>query len=179
MDREAPEKTLNLLRSLVEREFPGSTIDFEPPFGIQNALGFGIEHNGSLTLVWTDISQDSWWLMVDGCVAPGLPNIDLPLGWVNEKNRGLLLGKYYCRINHEQRRAVIFREFNLPGPLIEMFVNEATERDSSYLNWVISCISALVQVSAQDGEELFRTHGGARFQATKEHLEFLYLMLGG
>jgi hypothetical protein len=179
-DRAHIESRLKLLRASIERDSPDSTIEFEAFPEIENHIGFGIAVNGALTLVWVDLTVDPWWLMVDGCIAPGLDNLDVPLNWVNTRNADALFGKYFCRINQEQGRAAIFYEFNLPGSMIENAAHYALNRGEQFLlNYVTSGIWTVANASAREGDELLAAHGGVRFEATTEHLTFLSMMLTG
>ena len=115
------------MRAAVERELPGSIVGFEPFPGVDSQAGFGVAYAGGLTLAWTDLTADPWWLVVDGCLAPGLTNLDVPLEWVNDKNAVALLGKYFCRINRERGVAAIFYEFTVPGYILGNWIGRWTD----------------------------------------------------
>ncbi len=180
VDRAYAENRLGALRVAVERDLPGSIVEFEPFPGVDSQVGFGVAYAGGLTLAWTDLTADPWWLMVDGCVAPGLANLDVPLGWVNEKNTKALFGKYFCHMNREQGRAGIFYEFSLPGYILEKATDDALNKGEPFmLNWVAVGVMTVAQTTAREGEALHNAHGGARFEATTEHLTYLSMMLMG
>jgi hypothetical protein len=179
-NQEARQRIIALLRSLVEQELPGSTIDFNNPLGREDTDGFGVAFGDTLTLVWTAITDQTWWLMISGCVAPGFRDVDLSLKWVNEKNSDQFFGKYYCKVNRERGVAAIFYTFNMFGPEVEEIARVASDTSNpSLMNAMASNVFTIAQISSQEGDELRRTYGGPKLNATTEHLGFLFLMLTG
>src|SRR5487761_1090363 len=131
-DSEVSMRIVRRVRALIDQEFPGSTMNFDP-LGLGYISGFGIKHNGGLTLVWVDRTAEPWWLMVDGCVTAGIQDEHLPLEWVNKKNRNVLFGKFYCNIDRTQNIAAIFYEFNFLGPLLEAIFEDTALHGSASL----------------------------------------------
>jgi hypothetical protein len=109
------EYVVNYMRKMADQCFPGHVLDFDlfrMPDQPEDFYGFGIGHNGGLTLAYTDTTGDpaEWWVQVSSALAVDVPDIEGVLQWVNAKNRVAAIGKYYCAIARTQDMAAVVCE---------------------------------------------------------------------
>jgi hypothetical protein len=182
VNRLVVDQVLGFMRTIVDKEFPGSKIEFDLFSNTEVCSGFGISNNGGLTLVYADLSgpDEQWWLQIDSIITVDIPNVEAALQWTNARNRSTVIGKYYCAVAREQGLAAAVFETDLFGDLLHtIFYGMSGPAQISLVSWVIGCVRNNVHVSATVGEELRNLLGGRRLGGSEQDLTTLFAIASG
>jgi hypothetical protein len=173
------ERAVQVLRQWAENDFPSAVLNMDLFDYVDTQWGFGIHHQGALTLVWADATDqpaDSTSVQITSGLAIDVPDLEGPVLWANAANRQVLIGKYYCALAYEQKLSAVAYETSLPILYFDMLFDgphgpgtfqrlggrlRALQRNS-------------VDAAARGAHEILGSYGGRRLGPTESDLTALF-----
>ncbi len=179
----AAERAVDVLRAWAEGNFPGSVIEMSLFSVLPTQYGFGIAHQGGLTLVWADVTgaeQGPWSVQLSSGLAIDVPDVPGLVSWANDANRLVNVGKYFWRVAQAQNMAAVVYETSLAGVHFDLLFDgprgPATQAIGS---WLRGMQYNNVQSASDGHRELVAAFGGRPFPSDEDGLTTLFVVASG
>jgi len=163
-----------------ERVLPFELLDLSP-----SIWGFGVSHQGGLTLVWCDVTdaspQDSWVVTLTGGIALDVPDPVGALVWSNNRSRLGVHGKHYCAVAREGNAAAVVYEVSLTHVLFNLLFDgpHGPGTFQSLAGHARGLLNLVVQSAAEGGADVTGSLGGRLFPPDEDGLTTLFTISSG
>lgn len=177
MGSENAGQVIKLLRSWADQDFPGKVISWSMFDHTPGFDGFAIAHDGGLTLLYADTTQQGpWWVQTSSGLIIDVPDPAAALAWVNNQNR-TQLSKYYCAIAQEQGMAAVVNETLFYGDLIyAMLTGMHGQAQTMAAGWLRGTIHSQVTACSLEGSQLRKMYGGRSLRGIEQDMTSLFVI---